>query len=235
MKNYDKPSHPKFNAKAFYNKDYWEGNTSTVFSEKTKLAKNDLYPALVDIVGATIGLPKGAWWKSDIRRTYWYGMKVLDIGCGMGATIQAICKRYGDAYGVDISEYAIKNNLQPRRVQCVAVENGLPCSDESFDFVYSSQLLEHIYAGDVQEVFLEIYRVLKPNGFFYADYKEGMPEQDGKDSDPGHQTMRPHWWWQEKLGQVKFVPMPMIARQIKQHRVYKEYKLSVLFALKETA
>ena len=37
--------------------------------------------------------------------------------------------------------------------------------NSSFDAVYSSHNIEHVYAHEVKLVFSEIYRVLKDNGF----------------------------------------------------------------------
>lgn len=44
------------------------------------------------------------------------------------------------------------------------MEYGIPFSDESVDYIYSSHLLEHLYRDDGAKLLREAYRVLKKDG-----------------------------------------------------------------------
>lgn len=45
----------------------------------------------------------------------------------------------------------------------------MPYSDNFFDLLVCSQTLEHFNENDLKKVLSEIYRVLKPGGYFYAE------------------------------------------------------------------
>jgi ubiquinone biosynthesis O-methyltransferase len=94
---------------------------------------------------------------------------VLDAGCGCGYGSEHLAgKGARSVVGVDISKQAIKfarrrysrDNLQFMVKDCC----DLDFNDGSFDFVVSSQVIEHL---PCYEKFLaDIQRILKPNGVF---------------------------------------------------------------------
>lgn len=96
------------------------------------------------------------------------GLRVLEIGCGLG-TDGAQFARAGAYYtGVDLTEAAIE--LARRRFECsglagefhVADAENLEFADDSFDLVYSHGVLHH--TPDTERAVKEIHRVLKPGG-----------------------------------------------------------------------
>lgn len=96
--------------------------------------------------------------------------KALDFGCGVGRLTQALGRRFASAEGVDISqamiEGALRYNRLGKRVRYhVNTSEHLPIlKDASFDFVYTSIVLQHI-PPLYSEVYLrEFLRVLKPGG-----------------------------------------------------------------------
>jgi len=86
--------------------------------------------------------------------------RVLDLGCGQGDLVKALCATGVDAYGCDVSPRW--NGSNPRFKQIQLPEYRLPYKDNSFDLVYSMSVLEH--AQNTRECFCEIKRVLKPGG-----------------------------------------------------------------------
>jgi ubiquinone/menaquinone biosynthesis C-methylase UbiE len=81
---------------------------------------------------------------------------VLDFGCGAGAMVDEYCRRGYDAYGCDI---ALRRATE--RLRLISQDPyRLPFDGESFDYVFSDQVLEHV--ADHQAAIDEIWRVLKP-------------------------------------------------------------------------
>ena len=99
------------------------------------------------------------------------GMKILDLGCGGGATIEEMLKLSWDSRicGLDHSATAVEQTKKRNasylgtRVQVVQGDVGdLPWEGKSFDLVTA---VETVYFWpDMDQAFREIYRVLKPGG-----------------------------------------------------------------------
>ncbi len=91
--------------------------------------------------------------------------KVLMLGCGTGEE-SIFLKECGasEIVGIDISEVSIKiaKETYPELKFLIADMHNIPFEDESFDFVYSSLVIH--YSEKPEEVYKEIYRVLKKDG-----------------------------------------------------------------------
>ena len=109
------------------------------------------------------------------------GAKVLDVGVGLGRLLSGI-KTPIEKYGVDISlSYLLKAKNSNINV-CLSKIEELPYKDNYFDFVISTDVLEHVF--DLNGCINQIIRVLKPNGIClirvpneedltqYLDYEE---------------------------------------------------------------
>jgi SAM-dependent methyltransferase len=97
--------------------------------------------------------------------------RALEIGCGPGRLMLPLCVHFGEIHGLDVSdEMAIRarENLQGIPHAHVHVGGGAdlaPFADDSFDFVYSYAVFQHIPSHDVIWNYLEeACRVLKPRG-----------------------------------------------------------------------
>src|SRR5437660_7359415 len=96
------------------------------------------------------------------------GLRVLEIGCGMGTDGAQFAKAGADYTGVDLTEAAIE--LSRKRFELfglrgafrVADAENLDFADGSFDLVYSHGVLHH--TPDTARAVREIHRVLKPGG-----------------------------------------------------------------------
>src|SRR6266550_802489 len=94
------------------------------------------------------------------------GLKVLEIGCGLGTDGAQFAKAGADYTGVDLTDAAI--DLARRRFEVfglrgelrMADAESLDFPDESFDLVYSHGVLHH--TPDIARAVSEIHRVLKP-------------------------------------------------------------------------
>jgi len=96
------------------------------------------------------------------------GLRVLEIGVGMGADYEQLLKAGAVATGVDMSASSIARALQ-RCEQAglkpdlrLADAENLPFAEKSFDVVYSYGVMHH--SPDTQKCLYEAWRVLKPGG-----------------------------------------------------------------------
>ncbi len=105
------------------------------------------------------------------------GESVLDVGCGAGfdmVVASHFVRGMGKVCGIDMTpEMAEKARTNLRRAGVngeikVSGAESIPCSDASFDVVISNGVIN--LAPAKEEVFREIYRVLRPGGRFqFAD------------------------------------------------------------------
>jgi ubiquinone/menaquinone biosynthesis C-methylase UbiE len=96
------------------------------------------------------------------------GLKVLEIGCGLGTDGAQFAEAGADYTGVDLTDAAVELARKrfelfdlPGKFESADAEN-LPFADESFDLVYSHGVLHH--TPETAKAIKEVYRVLRPGG-----------------------------------------------------------------------
>lgn len=89
------------------------------------------------------------------------GLRVLDYGCGAGATVRSLASAGYDAYGFDIVDY----QSAPCNRVTIAPPSSLPYPDQHFDVIFSDQVFEH--AADQDCVFGELERITRPGGIHF--------------------------------------------------------------------
>ena len=96
---------------------------------------------------------------------------ILDVGCGTGANLKVL-QSYGEAYGVDISEDALRfcraRGIPESRI-FLASATELPFSSSRFDLAVSFEVIHNI--DDDAAAFRDVARVLKPGAPFIV----GLP------------------------------------------------------------
>jgi ubiquinone/menaquinone biosynthesis C-methylase UbiE len=95
--------------------------------------------------------------------------KILEIGCGNGSLTFHLYMKGALVIGTDISEDFIENAKErfpniPEENFIVMGGDVLNFPDNTFDYVFSFDVLEHI--KDTDEHLQEVKRVLKPNGIY---------------------------------------------------------------------
>jgi ubiquinone/menaquinone biosynthesis C-methylase UbiE len=95
--------------------------------------------------------------------------RILDFGCGIGATQRSMRRRWPGAEldAIDTSAASIEAAESlgiPRASFRVSTAIELPFPDRTFDVVYSNGTFHHIDHADHPAVFREIARVLRPGG-----------------------------------------------------------------------
>lgn len=105
-----------------------------------------------------------------------YGLKaesrVLDIGCAKGFLVKDLRKVCPglDAFGIDISEYAI-NHCESEVIGRLHLgcASSLPFPDKSFDLVMSINTLHNLEGENLQKALREVRRVSKGPAYVQVD------------------------------------------------------------------
>ena len=96
------------------------------------------------------------------------GLKVLEVGVGLGADHQRFAESGAELYGIDLTERAVEHTR--RRLESFNLASNLSVGDaekldfpdESFDLVYSWGVV--MCSPDTPQAVSEIFRVLKKGG-----------------------------------------------------------------------
>jgi ubiquinone/menaquinone biosynthesis C-methylase UbiE len=106
----------------------------------------------------------------------------LEIGCGPGRLMRPMARHFEEIHGVDVADEMIRRaqrNLADTPNAFPRHATGSDLSDfanDSFDFVYSYAVFQHIPSGDVVFGYLrEVVRVLKPGGVAHLQLN-GLPK-----------------------------------------------------------
>ncbi len=118
------------------------------------------------------------------------GMKVLDVGCGIGGPQRALARKFGASIvGLNINEYQLGKcsayNSEAGLDHLCSVLHGdflnMPAEDGSFDAAYHIEALCH--APDKTAAHAEIFRVLRPGAIFVGYDVCTTPLYDGGNSE----------------------------------------------------
>jgi 2-polyprenyl-3-methyl-5-hydroxy-6-metoxy-1,4-benzoquinol methylase len=89
--------------------------------------------------------------------------KLLDAGCGTGWFSKAAVERGAIVTSMDLGESLLaKVALKCSSERLVGSILAIPCQDNVFDIIISSEVIEHV--PDPFKAMQELYRVLKPGG-----------------------------------------------------------------------
>lgn len=132
------------------------------------------------------------------------GKRILEVGSGYGTNLIVWTNHFGlDVTGVEpegegFSEtiaISLKlcqlNGISPDRVK-VSPGEKLPFPDETFDIVYSSNVLEHTH--DPVAVLKESFRILKPKGILHFEMPNFLSFFEGH-----YYVLMPPIWWKGLL------------------------------------
>jgi SAM-dependent methyltransferase len=113
------------------------------------------------------------WWASRFTarlvRRYQQGGRLLEIGCGLGRTLQLLEGDF-ETHGIDISAYAVElaRQVAPRSqiaqmdARDLAALDAVPFEVASFDVILAAHVFEHL--ADPGETVAQCARLLKPGG-----------------------------------------------------------------------
>lgn len=123
--------------------------------------------------------------------------RILDIGTGCGFLVSKLRELGCDAWGIDISDYAVSNSCAPGFV-LNASALGIPFRDGRFDVVHSQGLLEYISEDKIDLAFSECRRV-GLHQLHTADHFGSEVDEEN------FATRKPIEWWNKKLEQPKIL------------------------------
>jgi SAM-dependent methyltransferase len=107
------------------------------------------------------------------------GAKVLDVGCGVGATVEFLCReRHQAAVGVDASSLLLKEGIErrPDLALLQGTAESLPFHEGSFSALFCECVLSLLH--DPASALEEFARVIHPEGFLIlSDVYARMPDE----------------------------------------------------------
>jgi SAM-dependent methyltransferase len=110
-------------------------------------------------------------------------IRVLDYGCGNGDLVRFLLHHGYDAFGVDVDtffddfySYTDKELLAQKRISVIDVDGKGPMSGQTFDFVLSHMVVEHVV--DKRRYFAAVSRYMNNSGvvLFLYPLRESIRE-----------------------------------------------------------
>ncbi len=119
----------------------------------------------------------------------------LDAGCAMGFLVEKLRERGVEAYGIDISEYAIQNVHESVRDCCEVGSITVPLS-RRYDLIVSLEVLEHLPVAQAREALVNFCQHTDQVLFSSTplDYREAT-----------HINVHPPEYWAELFARQGFV------------------------------
>jgi ubiquinone/menaquinone biosynthesis C-methylase UbiE len=92
------------------------------------------------------------------------GKRILDVGCGSGTIVKRLLKKGKSVIGVDIGNELLRfcQSSYKNAAFCGADAQYLPFSDNCFDTIVCSEVIEHL--DNPEKGLKEFERILRPNG-----------------------------------------------------------------------
>lgn len=119
---------------------------------------------------------------------------VLDAGCAMGFLVETLRKRGVEAYGVDISEYAIQN-VQPDIKPYCWVGSIADPFPQRYDLIITIEVLEHIPKPEAVRVIENLCK--HTDDIFFSSGNEDLREVT-------HVNLQPAEYWASLFARSQF-------------------------------
>ena len=129
----------------------------------------------------------------------------FDFGCGVGRLTQGLCYHFDQVTGMDISNTMIAGAIRYNKFdeKCTYITNtepNLKClSSNTFDFVYTNIVLQHMAPRYQVEYIKEFFRILKPGGIalFQVRTSKGSSHKPGSLAEKMYnfkmERLKPFW------------------------------------------
>jgi 2-polyprenyl-3-methyl-5-hydroxy-6-metoxy-1,4-benzoquinol methylase len=99
--------------------------------------------------------------------SYIKGKKILDVGCGLGYSLEAYSKKNMEAYGMESSAFAVEAAKKNTKFDVIqhSIEDKTIWKENFFDAVTLHDVFEHL--SQPISALNEVNRILKVNGIIY--------------------------------------------------------------------
>lgn len=136
------------------------------------------------------------------------GARVLDVGCAIGNVVHWMHKMGMNAWGFDVSLWAIKHSHEPKRVWAADAGKFWKYPSNEYDYAVCREMLEHISKFDVPTVFAEFKRCMKVGGKALVTFANNRADKEikkqvGLEADPSHVTIAPLYWWAKQIQSIE--------------------------------
>ncbi len=122
----------------------------------------------------------------------------LDIGCAKGFLVESLRDRGVEAFGVDLSEYAIGEVRADIKPYC-SVKSILQIAErDRYDLVVCIEVLEHLTEEDGIKALQKITRL--SDRILFSASSDDFDE-------PTHINVRPVSYWMDRFAEFGFVPV----------------------------
>jgi SAM-dependent methyltransferase len=116
--------------------------------------------------------------------------RVLDFGCGNGYAVYQMRQRGEEWFGIEISNAAYEQHLQAPYFYCGDLSQF---DDDSFDMIYSTEVMEHIPEEEVATTVTHLCRIARNYIFMTISLRPSA------DNNKYHCTLKPREWWEDKF------------------------------------
>lgn len=147
--------------------------------------------------------------------------RILDNGCGLGTYLAALAPYSEDRFGIEVEADRAVQAVKWATGVALGVGEHLPFAANSFDFVLSNEVIEHV--DDDRRYAVEMVRVTRPGGrvVIFCPNRWYPVEQHGI-----------FWRGKYKFGNiplVNYLPLPLRNRLAPHVRTYTARDIRVLF------
>ena len=152
------------------------------------------------------------YWIAQKLSDFAFGLKrrgrLLDVGCAYGFLVKTAYERGIDAFGVDISSYAINQGQQlnrsvaPRLSVVAAEDVAKKFDEESFDMIIAMEIVEHLPCPEI--ALAGFYKLLKKGGLLVLTTPSPESDATFTAKDVTHISVKPRYEWERVLQQIGF-------------------------------
>jgi SAM-dependent methyltransferase len=140
--------------------------------------------------------------KMKIIKDYGYGINrkssILDFGCGSGNSVEELLECGYNVSGCDIEFKNSENKdlermISEGRIRKILLDPyKLPFHDDTFDFIFSDDVFEHV--RNYPEAISELSRVLKPHGVCLHTFASRYRFIESHTFVPLSSIIQAYWW-----------------------------------------
>jgi len=126
----------------------------------------------------------------------------LDVGAGQCGVMRKLVEAGKEVYGAEFSPAAIERycgDLAAKGLIVNAPMDAVPYADNSFDVVFSSEVLEHIPEGAVNASVANLVRMTKRDIFCSISLRRSVLDPEPPAEATVHVTVKPRRWWEDKF------------------------------------